>query len=145
MDKSFLSAICEIRRYMYGGLSNSQIKEYLSGRRTRLYFKGIMSFYPLVNDEKQLLELDGWLLSIIHRSLNLRRKLLKLKGFNRDHQFPFNNSKEELLLNCSTTLIGSKKLLEIPSFLLIYRALRKELINIGIERIMNPKSLNYDY
>ena len=69
MDKSFLSAICEIRRYMYGGLSNSQIKEYLSGRRTRLYFKGIMSFYPLVNDEKQLLELDGWLLSIIHRSL----------------------------------------------------------------------------
>ena len=41
--------------------------------------------------------------------------------------------------------INGKLLLEIPSFLLIYQALQKGLIEGGIERIMNPRSIGYDY
>jgi hypothetical protein len=33
--------------------------DYLQGRRPAILFKGAMSFYPLLNDEKQLKELDG--------------------------------------------------------------------------------------
>lgn len=144
-DKNFLSAMCEIRRYMYGGLSKKQIKDYLSGRTKRIYFKGVMSFYPLVDDVDQLTQLDGWLLSVVHRALKLRCKLLSSHGFQRSHSFPFNVSRSELLERCAIELVSGKNLLEIPSFLLIHRALKKGLEESGIERVMNPDSLSYDY
>lgn len=144
-DKNFLSAMMQIRRYMYGGLSKKQIKDYLSGRTTKIYFKGIMSFYPLVDDVNQLKMLDGWLLSVIHRSLKLRCSLLLQWKHDRKHIFPFNQTRDELLDRCAKEVINGKKLLEIPSFLLIHQALRKGLTEVGIERVMNPNSLNYDY
>lgn len=144
-DKNFLSAICEIRRYMYGGLSKKQIKDYLSGRTKRIYFKGVMSFYPLVDDVEQLTRLDGWVLSVIHRTLKLRCKLLASHGFSRSHSFPFNVSRQVLLAQCAKFIVSGKNLLEIPSFLLIHKALKKGLEESGIERVMNPESLNYDY
>lgn len=144
-DKNFLSAICEIRRYMYGGLSKKQIKDYLSGRTKRIYFKGVMSFYPLVDDVEQLTQLDGWVLSVIYRALKLRCRLLANHGYSRSSRFPFNVSRDVLLEQCATRAVSGKKLLEIPSFLLIHKALKKGLQESGIERVMNPDSLNYDY
>lgn len=144
-DENFLTAMMQIRRYLYGGLSKKQINDYLSGRINRIFFKGIMSFYPLVDDTDQLKELDGWLLSVIHRSLQLRAKLLSTWNFSRYHIFPFNQSREELLVRCGKEKIYGKNLLEIPSFLLIHQALQKGLIEKGIEKIMNPRSLGYDY
>lgn len=144
-DKSLLSAMMQCRRYIYGGLSKKQMKDYLSGRTKRIYFKGVMSFYPLVNDVEQLTKLDGWLLSILHRTIQLRAKLLIQWGFNQNHSFPFNQSREQLLKSCAKKLIKGKPLLEIPSFLLIHQALQKGLLEAGIEKVMNPESLNYDY
>lgn len=139
-DPNLLSAISEIRRYMYGGLSKKQIKDYLSGRSKRIYFKGVMSFYPLVDDVKQLTMLDGWLLSVIYRAVKLRSKLLLIHGHNRLSRFPFNASRSELLKTCATT-----SWLEVPSFLLIQKALKKGLVEAGIERVMNSNSLTYHY
>lgn len=104
-----------------------------------------MSFYPLVNNEQQLASLDGWLISIIYRSTRLRNKLLKGWNFDRSHQFPFNVPKDEILLRFKKEIIGGKKLMEVPSFLLIYKALAKGLTERGIESVMNPMSNNYDY
>lgn len=144
-DRNFLSAMMQIRRYMYGGLTNKQLKDYLSGRTKRIYFKGVMSFYPLVNDQHQLKELDGWLLSVIFRAIRLREKLLRSHGFNCSANFPFNETRKGLLSECAKVKINGKKLLEVPSFLLVHRALKKGLMESGIERVMNPNSLNYDY
>lgn len=144
-DISLLSAMSQVRRYIYGGLSKKQMKDYLSGRTKRIYFKGVMSFYPLVNDVEQLTKLDGWFLSVLHRTIQLRAKLLLSWNFNRYHNFPFNQSRDQLLVSCSKKLIGGKPLLEIPSFLLIHKTLQKGLLESGIEKVMNPDSLNYDY
>lgn len=145
-DENFLSAMMQIRRYMYGGLSKKQIKDFLSGRSKMMYYKGVMSFYPLVNDKQQLMELDGWLLSVIYRAVQLREKLLRVKwNYNRSHSFPFNQSREQLLTACASEKINGKHLIEIPSFLLIHKALEKGLIESGIERVMNPDSLYYEY
>jgi len=144
-DRNFLTAMMQIRRYMYGGLSNKQMHDYLSGRTTKIYFKGVMSFYPLVDDEKQLLELDGWLLSTIYRALQLRCKLLKTRGFTRSNIFPFNETREQLLLRCSKQKIRGQRLLEIPSFLLMHKVIQKGLVDFGIEAIMNPEYKDYNY
>ncbi|MFT6709564.1 MAG: RNA-directed DNA polymerase [Flavobacteriales bacterium] len=144
-DPALLTALMQIRRYMYGGLSGQQLRNYINGRTKRIYFKGIMSFYPLVNDEEQLRALDGWLVSVICRTLNLRRKLLKKWGYDCSHIFPFNVKCSELTEIFKQNKVHGKALLEIPSFMLVQRALEKGLENRGIESVMNPESMDYDY
>ncbi len=144
-DPAFLTAIMEIRRYLYGNLSEEQLIAYLKGTNFRISFKGIMSFYPLVEDEKQLKELDGWLVATIYRSLRLRRKLLKKWKYDRSHQFPFNVPQPSLVSECRKQFIDGKRLLEIPSFLRIYKVIRKGLLTSGIEEVMNPNTNLYNY
>lgn len=144
-DEALLTSMSQIRRYMYGGLSGQQIRNYLSGRTNAVKFKGIMSFYPLVNDTKQLRELDGWLVSVIHRAIQLRGRLLKNWRYDRWHIFPFNCKKEDYPYAFRRRWVNGKMLLEIPSFMLIYHALQKDLFARGIEYVMDPKSLSYHY
>jgi RNA-directed DNA polymerase len=146
MDGDFVTAIMQIRRYLYGNLNESMLKNYLNGSYKRLNFKGLMSFYPLVDDEEQMKELDRWLLSTILNVIQKRAKLLKKHGFNRDSQFPFNLNKNTLLIECKTRKIGRRKgLIEIPSFTRIFRAIQEEVVTKGIEKTMHPKSNKYSY
>jgi len=145
-DKNFLSAIMEIRRYLYGNLTEITLKKYLNGTYKVLTFKGIMSFYPLITDIDQLKELDRWLISTIIKVLKNRQTTLSrsISSFN-PNQFPFNLSKDDLLRRCKTLKINEiKGLLEIPSFLRIHNALKLGLENEGIERVMNPQSGYYE-
>lgn len=144
-DPALLSAMLQIRRYLYGGLLHKEMIEYLQGRRPSILFKGAMSFYPLLNDEAQLRELDGWLLSVLHRALHRRSQLLLSHKFDVRTKFPFSVARERLVISCRRKLIGGKALMEVPSFTLIFKALKKGLNDHGIERVMNPKSLHYDY
>lgn len=143
-DKHLLGAISEIRRYLYGNLTDQMIMSYLNGKSNRIFFKGIMSFYPLINDEKQLRELDGWLITAIFKAIRLREKLLKKWGFDRSQEFPFNVSKHELAKEFKKRRIKGKKLLQVPSFFTVYQAIHKGVVDIGIESTMNPKS-SYNY
>lgn len=145
-DINFLNAISEIRRYMYGDLTESSMRRYLNGTYKILRFKGIMSFYPLINDIDQLQELDRWLVCTIMKVLNRREdELGSLNPSWPSNQFPFNCSKVELLNQCKNTVIsGRKGLLEIPSFLRIHNAIQKGLRDEGIDRVMNPHSGYYE-
>ncbi|PEO58307.1 reverse transcriptase domain-containing protein [Bacillus wiedmannii] len=145
-DSHFVTAIMQIRRYLYGNLSEYMLKNYLNGSYKRLNFKGVMSFYPLIDDEEQMKQLDRWLLSTILNSLNKRAKLLLKHGFNRDNQFPFNLTKNNLIEECKNKKVhGRKGLVEIPSFTRIYQAIKEEVLVKGIEKTMHPKSNEYSY
>ena len=145
-DINFLNAISEIRRYLYGNLTESSMRRYLNGTHKVLRFKGIMSFYPLINDIDQLKNLDRWLVCTILKVLNKRKNELTLKqpGWV-SNQFPYNCSSSNLVINCKITIINNKKgLLEIPSFLRINNAIQKGLRDEGIDRVMNPQSGYYE-
>jgi hypothetical protein len=135
----------QIRKYLFGGLTNVQLRDYVNGKTKRILFKGMMSFYPLVNDETQLKSLDGWLVSVIHRSLALRLRLLQNVGLDRSRMFPFAVAKKDLISEFRKRKLGRNRFLEIPSFMLIYKAIELGLKNEGIERVMNPSSNRYSY
>ena len=78
-DIDLVRAIMQIRRYLYGNLNEKMLRNYISGSYKRLNFKGIMSFYPLIDDEEQLKKLDKWLVSAISNALKKRGKLLSTK------------------------------------------------------------------
>ncbi|WP_263705371.1 reverse transcriptase domain-containing protein [Shouchella tritolerans] len=143
-DFDFVTAIMQIRRYLYGNLNESMLKNYLNGSYKRLQFKGIMSFYPLLDDVEQLKQLDKWLLSTILNTLKKRNILLDKWNYNRSNQFPFNVDGTQLLIECKKRRIkGKKGLMEIPSFLRIYNAIKENVITVGIEGTMHPKSNDY--
>jgi hypothetical protein len=144
-DKALLVAIMQIRRYLYGGLLHRDIVDYIKGRKRSLHFKGVMSFYPLLNDIGQLRDLDGWLISAIHRCVRARSDLLLSHGFDRRHSFPFNVPQHQLLSRYRKKRVSGKRLLEVPSFQLIYKALQRGLLESGIEKVMHPESSKYGY
>jgi len=144
-DKALLTAMMQIRRYLYGGLLHRDMVDFIKGRQKTLHFKGVMSFYPLLNDVSQLRALDGWLISVIHRAVQTRSKLLLSHRFDRRHSFPFDVAKDEVLEKYRRKRIGNKRLLEVPSFKLVYRALQKGVLEAGIERVMHPESSKYAY
>ena len=135
----------QIRRYLYGGLLHRDLVAYIKGQRKSLHFKGVMSFYPLLNDVMQLRALDGWLVSTISRCVQCRSKHLLSHGFDRTDSFPFNVKSDELLGKYRRKRIYGKRLLEVPSFHLIYKALQRGVIQAGIERVMHPESSKYGY
>ena len=145
MAAGLITAMLQIRRYLYGGLLHRDVVAYIKGRRKSLHFKGVMSFYPLINDVSQLRELDGWLVSTIHRCIQARSKLLIKHGFDKRDSFPFNVDRDELLTRYRSKRIYGKRLLEVPSFQLIYKAIKRGVVEDGIERVMHPESSKYDY
>jgi len=146
LDKDYVTAIMQIRRYLYGNLTEVTLRKYLNGTYSQLSFKGIMSFYPLINDEDQMIELDRWLLSTILNTLKKRKRLLlKTNPHFNTEQFPFNCKGKDLIRVSKKIKIYHKEgLVQLPSFMRIHKALKKGLIEEGIEKVMHPKS-NYYY
>lgn len=145
VDKSLISAMSEIRRYLYGGLTTRQILNFINGRTKRIYFKGLMSYYPLIDNLNQLRALDGWLVSAIHRAVRQRGKLLLTHGFNRLLDFPFNVSRKNLVEVYRRKIVHGKPQYDVPSMSLLHGALTQAVKEVGIRRVMNSRSIEYDY
>lgn len=144
-DRSLMSAMSEIRRYLYGGLTSTQILNYIHGRTRRIYFKGLMSYYPLINDVEQLKMLDGWLVSAVHRAVQERGRLLDGHGHPRWNIFPFKVKRDSIVTEYRQHKTFGKPRYEVLSLSLLHGALTQAMRESGIEKIMGPGALNYDY
>lgn len=145
-DPAFVTAIMQIRRYLYGNLNEEKLSNYINGSYKRLSFKGVMSYYPLITDEEQLKSLDSWLLITIYNCLKLRLKLFVKHNRYVENYFPFNVKKENFLQDCKKRDINGKVgLIQIPSFMRIYKAIKKGVVEFGIAKTMNPNSNTYNY
>lgn len=79
-DKDYYVYILQLRRYLYGPLSEREIRRYQSGHIAPMSFEGIMSFFPLVNDDSQLLEIDNWIAARTWLGIRKRSRLLSRQG-----------------------------------------------------------------
>ena len=120
--------------------------KYINGTYKKLSFKGAMSYYPLIDDEGQLKELDRWLIKTIINTLRLRQTLWMTHNYNVATYFPFTLTIMNIIEECKNKNINEKiGLVRIPSFLSIYKAIKLGIINEGILNTMNPKVLNSGY
>lgn len=80
-DWDLVTAVNELRRYVYGRISESFLVAALDGGPVNLT-RCAMSFYPTVDfaAQQQLRELDGWLLDTLCRAYTKRVKLLQGMG-----------------------------------------------------------------
>lgn len=145
-DQDFVTAMMQIRRYIWGALYKSDLYGYLNGGGGQIRFRGVMSFYPLVTDDAQLQALDGWLASMLYRVLRLRARLFARHGYSRvGTAFPYNLARDKIIPALDSYRISGKALAEVPSFLLLSRAMHKAMKEYGISYVMDPRSSMYAY
>ena len=69
IDKDYLALLSQLRRYLYGNLSERMVQQFQRGDSPFHHFRGVMSAYPLLDNSDSLRRLDGWLLNSIHGAL----------------------------------------------------------------------------
>lgn len=144
IDWDYVTTLSQIRSYLYGGLDDTKLRHYKLGIIDSLSFRGLMSYYPLVDDEKQLKILDGWLIHTLKQSLRWREKTwYSNKGISLPG--PTQNWIEEIVNNKKWVHPVShiEFDLRVPSFLQINRAMKLGLNRGGIKNVANPNSPYY--
>jgi RNA-directed DNA polymerase len=81
VDRDYYVFILQARRYLYGDLSEKGLRRLQAKGSPLRRFKGLMSFYPLVDDTPILAELDGWLASQAWLTMHRRAEILQGQGF----------------------------------------------------------------
>lgn len=143
-DPALRTSIRQIRRYLYGNLNEISLLKYKSNQKMSLQFKGLMSYYPILTNIPQLIELDGWLISTIHKTLRVRKKLLNKHGFRNTNQYPFICTKEQLLQKSKYKKDFKDRSYRIPSFLRIFNTIKLGIENHGISGMFQESNI-YHY
>jgi RNA-directed DNA polymerase len=77
LDRDYLALLWPLRRYLYGSLSEEQVRRLLRGPLPPMMsLGGLLGRHPLVNDVDQLRELDAWLSTQVWLALRKRAHLL---------------------------------------------------------------------
>jgi len=142
LDEDYPVLIYQLRRYLYGNLSEAAVRRFLYRQTPNLRFKGLMSFYPIVDDEKLLIELDGWMLSSALRAIKLRGQLWS-NYFPGALPSPHGKSRAQILQLKFNPDPSHLEDLRFPSFLRISRLLRRASSTYGASSVANPRSHKY--
>jgi RNA-directed DNA polymerase len=143
IDLDYVVAVMQVRRYLYGGLTTKKLMAFMRGAHQSIKFKGLMSFYPLVNNKKQLSDLDGWLIHAFRNALNARQELWKANGT------PFLPGQStawisEIESAGEVVICGMKLDLQLPSFRLINDAITIAIERRGLHDFQVSKTGYYD-
>jgi hypothetical protein len=142
IDLDYPVLIYQLRRYLYGGLSEEMLRRYLYRQTPNLRFKGLMSFYPIVDDEPLLRELDGWMLACVVRAIKRRGDMWNTY-FPGALPTPHGKTAAQILELRHNPLSGPLVDLRFPSFQRISRLLRRAAATYGAAAIANAKSAKY--
>ena len=71
-----LGLVYELRRSLYGGLTEEQLDDFIQHGERLPNMRGLMGFYCLLDDPAPLKQLDGWMLNIVRRAMKTRNNLL---------------------------------------------------------------------
>ena len=143
VDRDYVVAIVQVRRYLYGDLTERRLRQYLAGAIPKVHFRGLLSFYPIVDDDVLLKKLDGWLVHTLWTSIRRRRALFgnRLRGAQPP---PFGLAVEQLAsLTVTSSTTGTKLDLRIPSFRRMSKLLRLASVIYGASAVANPLSGHY--
>lgn len=147
-DWDLLGLISELRRSIYGGNSENNIRDclYRHARIGRMH--GIMPHYALVSDGEPFRRLDGWMLNSIRRAMRFRNQ--RIKGRNSGYSgsvcpLPSNSQLIDgswLDMRAWRQINADDPLPEVrmPSFVRGWKAANIEARNHGIPR--SEKGLN---
>ena len=142
-DWDLLGLILEVRRYLYGGLDEKEVRDFLSGGQQLRRMRGLMGFYALLEDSDNLRKLDRWLLVNLRLAMRKRRRILSQKY----NHMGLEPSADELVVGAwldQTAWRGPGcPDARLPSFVRGWRAARKYYFTFGLEDVEPPRYTYY--
>ncbi|MBF0562156.1 MAG: hypothetical protein HQL37_09070 [Alphaproteobacteria bacterium] len=75
-DWDFVTCLNELRRMIYGDITEGEILTFLDGKAKLRRPEKMMRNLPMITDPAPLIALDGWLVSVLHRALKERERVL---------------------------------------------------------------------
>lgn len=137
-DWDLLGLITEIRGYLYGGLSEQDIRLFLNSGSKPQSMRGLMGFYALLDNKEDLRILDGWLADSICRAMRKRNIILQ-NNYSANTITP---TKSNLILgnwlNPNAWQGNDSPDASLPSFVRGWRAARKYYFTFGLEDVQPP-------
>ncbi len=132
VDRDYVSLIWSIRRFLYGDLSQKAVRRYQQRDTPLRRFKGIMSAYPLIDDDERLIELDDWILDRLFLAVRKRGAILLGQGYGPKLPLPHAQSRSDLR-NLKTTGTTSRQEIDlaVPSVRMIARVIRSAAAQHG--------------
>lgn len=113
-DRDYATYIWQLRRYLYGPLSENQVRRFQRATVPEMTFQGAMSFFPLVDHDSELEQLDVWIATQTWLTLKKRQRLLNLKTDRQPKMW--NLDREKLIkLQVESASSGQNVDLRIPS------------------------------
>lgn len=133
VDWDLVTCLNEIRRYIYGGLREAQLENFLAGGARLPFVRGLMAFFPLSTEIEQLKSLDGWLLNVIRRAQ--RERVRVADGFGVViPQLQESELRQGTWYDYPEVFNETK----LPSFVRGWRAARKHYLRYGLNSIQPP-------
>jgi hypothetical protein len=142
VDKDYATFVSQLRRYLYGGLSERGLRGMQSDGGGARRFNGVMAFFPLVDNEKQLRKLDRWLAYQVYAALKKRATLI---GTSIAHEAaPHGRNSREVVryIHEKRDFRDESIDLRLPSFRRIARVIRKTAKTHGVGRV--ARALSYE-
>ena len=141
-DWDLLGLIHEIRGYLYGGLKEADLADFLKSGKRLHKMRGLMGFYALLNDVEALRNFDRWLVVNIMLAMRKRARILNAKYMHIGLQ----PSAEQLILGTWLDPAAWRNSdcpdARLPSFVRGWRAARKYYYTYGLEDVEPPR---YEY
>jgi RNA-directed DNA polymerase len=139
-DRDYTTLIWQLRRYLYGPLSESQVRRFHRGAIPPMTFEGVMSFFPLVNDQAALQELDAWIATQVWLAIRKRARLLS--GSVSAFPEPWLRDREELFRLIVRSTRTSKPIdLRLPSVARVSSVIRAAVLTHGTKVVGSGSSL----
>lgn len=133
-DRDYATFIWQLRRYLYGSHSETEVRRLETGSIPRIFFTGMVAHFPYTTDDGILEDLDEWIVTQTWLALARREALL------RPHVLatptPWGLSRDDLRRCRSTSgRTGRTVDLRIPSTLRIVKVIRRAVSIHGVASV----------
>ncbi len=143
-DWDLLGLIYELRRSLYGGLTEQDLSAFIQGGKRLKKVGGTMGFFCLISDPTALKEFDGWLLNMVRRATRIRKTILNDK-YNTSCPTPSNKALATgTWLDSSVWRGEGQPDARLPSMVRGWRAARKHFFSYGLEGVQPPSYYGAD-
>jgi hypothetical protein len=131
-DWDLVTCINELRRYIYGGLREVSLTNFIDADVKLPYVRGLMDFYALVSRVDRLAQLDGWLVNVLQRAVRERQKIIVAQGL------PGYGITKESIISGDWHISEVNNETSLPSFVRGWRAARKLYRRYGLSEVQAP-------
>lgn len=133
-DRDYATYIWQLRRYVYGSHSETEIRRLETGAIPRIFFTGIVAHFPYTTDDAVLEDLDEWILTQTWLALSRREALLRPRIAITPTPWGYSR---EALRHCQSVSgrTGRTVDLRLPSTLRMVRVVRRAVGVHGVKSV----------